>query len=289
MKLFCFALALLTLFAGLLSDQTPSRIAFVSIAISVDDGFGVAEYPKAQYLPEPTTRLLNTKASTWLTARVYHTDDRIKDVTHYYRTEAERINKPANDNELLTRLLRDNWKINKGPIRYVPSIFGVGDELKDSKSNEAAETSFGIILLDDSIVRIHLMSPHPSSLDTNTVTPGTIIILIREQIIKPDETSPNQIGTGEEKVYTGREVTRKIRLKSKPEPEYGVPGIGGKVVLKAVFSASGKVTKIIVVSGLPDGFREAAIKAARKISFEPAIKDGHYVAQWVQLEYFFIP
>jgi hypothetical protein len=30
---------------------------------------------------------------------------------------------------------------------------------------------------------------------------------------------------------------------------------------------------------------EEAIKAARKITFDPAIKDGRYVAQWIQLEY----
>jgi TonB family protein len=58
------------------------------------------------------------------------------------------------------------------------------------------------------------------------------------------------------------------------------------VVLKAVFSSSGKVTNIVIVSGVP-GLTEEAIKAARQITFEPAIKDGRNVAMWMQLEYNF--
>ena len=93
-----------------------------------------------------------------------------------------------------------------------------------------------------------------------------------------------------ERVYSGREVSQRARIKQKPEPEYSAQGIRGKVVLKAILTASGKVTRIIVVSGLPGGLTEAAVKAASKISFEPAMKkDGRYVSQWMQLEYDFNP
>lgn len=58
------------------------------------------------------------------------------------------------------------------------------------------------------------------------------------------------------------------------------------VVLRAVLGSNGKVTNIVVVSGVP-GLTDGAINAARKIKFDPAIKDGRYVSMWVQLEYNF--
>jgi TonB family protein len=223
-----------------------------------------------------------------LLARVYHTDDSIKDVAKYFKAQGEKAKKPAAGNALLKGLLRDNWKISKGLVRFASTVFGVGSKLKTSASAEKAETSFGVIVLDDSIVRVHLMSPHPSSPDNNKLVSGTMIMVVRERLAQQAEDA-TESGAEGEKVYAGREVTRRARVKSKPEPEYATPGIGGTVVLRAVFSASGKVTNIRVVSGVPGGFTEAAVKAARKISFEPAIKDGRYVSQYIQLEYHFHP
>ncbi len=93
------------------------------------------------------------------------------------------------------------------------------------------------------------------------------------------------------KVFTGKEVTSKARLISKPEPQYTEDArknqITGTVVLKVVFSSSGQVTNIRTVSGLPYGLTERAIAAARLIKFVPATKDGHQVSMWMQLEYNF--
>ncbi|HEU4766770.1 MAG TPA: TonB family protein [Pyrinomonadaceae bacterium] len=93
------------------------------------------------------------------------------------------------------------------------------------------------------------------------------------------------------KIFTGREVTSKARLISKPEPQYTEEArknqITGTVVLKVVFSSNGTVTNIRTVSGLPNGLTERAIAAARQIKFVPATKDGHQVSMWMQLEYNF--
>jgi len=93
------------------------------------------------------------------------------------------------------------------------------------------------------------------------------------------------------KIFTGKEVTSKARLISKPEPQYTEDArrnqIVGTVVLKVVFSSSGTVTNIRTVSGLPYGLTERAIAAARLIKFVPATKDGHQVSMWMQLEYNF--
>jgi TonB family protein len=98
-------------------------------------------------------------------------------------------------------------------------------------------------------------------------------------------------GGGYDKIFTGREVTSKARLISKPEPQYTEDArknqITGTVVLKVVFSSNGSVTNIRTVSGLPYGLTERAIAAARQIKFVPATKDGHQVSMWMQLEYNF--
>lgn len=93
------------------------------------------------------------------------------------------------------------------------------------------------------------------------------------------------------RIFTGKEVTAKARLISKPEPQYTEDArknqITGTVVLKVVFASSGQVTNIRTVSGLPYGLTERAIAAARQIKFVPATKDGHQVSMWMQLEYNF--
>ena len=98
-------------------------------------------------------------------------------------------------------------------------------------------------------------------------------------------------GGGYDRIFTGRDVTTKARLISKPEPQYTEDArknqITGTVVLKVVFSSNGSVTNIKTVSGLPYGLTERAIAAARQIKFVPATKDGHQVSMWMQLEYNF--
>jgi len=96
-----------------------------------------------------------------------------------------------------------------------------------------------------------------------------------------------------ERIYTGKEVTTKARLLSKPEPMYTDEAhrkhTGGTVILRVVFSKTGEVNSINVVAGLPDGLTQRAIDAAGRIKFVPATKDGNPVSMWMQLEYNFNP
>jgi len=98
-------------------------------------------------------------------------------------------------------------------------------------------------------------------------------------------------GTDYNKIFSGREVTSKARVLSKPEPTYTESArknqITGTVVLRAVFSSGGTVTNIHAVSGLPDGLTERAIAAAKSIRFVPATKDGRPVSMWMELQYNF--
>jgi len=98
-------------------------------------------------------------------------------------------------------------------------------------------------------------------------------------------------GTDYNRVFTGREVTSKARVLSKPEPNYTDSArkysVEGTIVLRAVISNSGEMVKIRVVKRLPHGLTERAVAAARNIRSTPATKDGHPVQMHIQLEYQF--
>jgi TonB family protein len=92
-------------------------------------------------------------------------------------------------------------------------------------------------------------------------------------------------------VFAPTEVDRKARIISRAEPQYTeqakADDVTGTVVLRAVFTANGEVTNIRAVSGLPGGLTEKAVEAARTIKFSPAMKDGRFVSQYIQIEYNF--
>jgi len=109
----------------------------------------------------------------------------------------------------------------------------------------------------------------------------------------PDESAKPPTEVEKERIYTGKDVDKKVVVKSKPQPYYTNEakehGQGGTVVLRCVFAASGKVTNIHVVVGLPYGLTQEAIDAAARIKFKPALKDGKPVSMWIELQYNFHP
>jgi len=90
-------------------------------------------------------------------------------------------------------------------------------------------------------------------------------------------------------VFTGRDVTTKVKLLSKPEPAYTQRArneqIVGTVVLRCVFASDGAVKHILVIQALPSGLTQQSIAAAKKIKFVPATLNGKPVSMWMQLEY----
>jgi TonB family protein len=77
------------------------------------------------------------------------------------------------------------------------------------------------------------------------------------------------------------------REKAKYTEDARRTGVEGTVVLSVVFNVNGAITHIMVVRGLPDGLTEKAIEAARKIRFQPAVKDGMPVSVRGSLEFTF--
>jgi TonB family protein len=63
--------------------------------------------------------------------------------------------------------------------------------------------------------------------------------------------------------------------------------VEGKVILSVVFGVNGKLGDINVVQGAPFGLTENAIAAAKKIRFDPAVKDGRPVSVRGALEFTF--
>jgi len=64
----------------------------------------------------------------------------------------------------------------------------------------------------------------------------------------------------------------------KPRPVYTNEGrqlkIEGEVLLDVVFSATGQIRILRIVHGLGHGLDESAVRAAEKIQFKPALRDG---------------
>ena len=77
------------------------------------------------------------------------------------------------------------------------------------------------------------------------------------------------------------------REKAKYTEEARQNKVQGTVTLQVVFNLNGSITDIKVIRGLPDGLTEKAIEAAKKIRFNPAVKNGSPVSVRGQLEFSF--
>lgn len=97
--------------------------------------------------------------------------------------------------------------------------------------------------------------------------------------------------TNKEQTFTTKEVDTRATISNRPTPGYTREarrnGVQGYVILKVVLSADGTVGRIRVVRRLPFGLTENAIRAACKIQFRPAMKEGIPVSQLTQIEYTF--
>lgn len=97
--------------------------------------------------------------------------------------------------------------------------------------------------------------------------------------------------TANGRILTAKEVDARVVITAKPKPSYTKEarrnGIQGFVVLKVLLSGDGKISRVRVLKGLPAGLTENGIRAACKIEFKSAMKDGQPVSQWVTAEYVF--
>jgi TonB family protein len=92
-------------------------------------------------------------------------------------------------------------------------------------------------------------------------------------------------------IYKPSEVTRKAKIKRAEDPVYTKEAwqkeIEGRILLRLVLCANGKVTNIEVIKGLPFGLTEKAIETTRKMKFRPAEIDGQPVSIVILREFDF--
>jgi TonB family protein len=114
-----------------------------------------------------------------------------------------------------------------------------------------------------------------------------------ETILETQERSAAGTGNIEpgERIFSAKETDSRVVITSRPQPSYTKEarrnGIQGFVAVKILLSGNGKVTRVRVVKSLRAGLTENAIRAACKMKFRPALKNGAPVSQWVIAEYAF--
>jgi TonB family protein len=100
------------------------------------------------------------------------------------------------------------------------------------------------------------------------------------EVVRAQEGTP----ATQERVYTREEVGTPAVIVSMPEPVYHNSGeklldLTGTVKISVVLSASGRVREVQLLEGLSQNQNFASLKAARRIRFMPATKDGVPVSQ----------
>ena len=92
-------------------------------------------------------------------------------------------------------------------------------------------------------------------------------------------------------VFGAREMQKKARLLDPPAAAYPEAArkakAKGEVRLRVVLASDGTVKYVFPMKPLKHGLTEAAIAAAQKIKFEPAIRDGKPASQFATLSYEF--
>ena len=135
----------------------------------------------------------------------------------------------------------------------------------------------------ESLEQYFRLNPSPPNADVWREQLASLRLYARN--VKEGAAGPDQT------VFSTKEVTTKARILSRPEPQYPEAArnaqVRGTVVLRGVFAADGTVQNILVIHSLPHGLTEECVRAARKIKFIPATKDGRPVSQFIQIEYNF--
>ncbi len=120
-------------------------------------------------------------------------------------------------------------------------------------------------------------------LPTFAVAQKTVRKRAKSAIVQTDSNQINQINEVQRNQKTSNSNQTKsepfntpVKILKKPRPQFadGQDCSQGKVVLRVKFLETGKIGEITVISGLTKAKTESAIEAARKIKFEPAMRNG---------------
>jgi hypothetical protein len=177
-------------------------------------GAGVPLPAGAVEARELTRRLDSLRTVRWIGASVVRVDLPISTVREHFRAEARRRRGPAvgarlrewlerNPDELakyrefersrVSDVESGEWELTRIPASDIPFHLGGGETYRKGRfAAQTVEIGFGAISLDDSLVRVQLLSPHPSD-DGNELLTTTLIAWIRETRQLPSSAAPDTV------------------------------------------------------------------------------------------------
>jgi TonB family protein len=109
----------------------------------------------------------------------------------------------------------------------------------------------------------------------------------------PDAATPSEPEPSEPEVnIPPDQIATKVKILNRPRPKYPEEArrnrVAGTVKLRVLFGADGEVKRVRVVRGLPDGVSAAAVEAAKRFEFTPAVDIyGNTVDLWMPVEMLF--
>lgn len=138
-------------------------------------------------------------------------------------------------------------------------------------------------VVDESYPKIR---PHLSAAAKPKIRPP--VLPLPSGVLGPPSSSPPVQPRVDPPSPPNPEVDTKPVALNRPEPNYTEVArrnhVQGAVRVRVLVGADGAVKRAIVLRGLPDGLDEEAVKAAYKMRFRPAMKDGQAVAYWVTVD-----
>ena len=102
----------------------------------------------------------------------------------------------------------------------------------------------------------------------------------------PASTPPASADECPDPIYRPARVTQMATIKDQLQVSYtdeaAQNNVEGRIVLRAVFCANGRVADVAVEESLPFGLTERAVEAMKKVQFQPALLDSRPVSVFVR-------
>ena len=99
--------------------------------------------------------------------------------------------------------------------------------------------------------------------------------------VQTGDFNPAPVAEAKKQTQQVKAVMLPVSIREKPTPVYTAEArklhVEGEVLLQVMFTATGQVKVLRVLHGLGFGLDEAAVRAAEKIRFSPAQREGHAV------------
>jgi len=173
----------------------------------------------------------------------------------------------------------------KGNVEKAKVEQGVKDMLDNSALDAAKKASFSPAMLNNKAVKVWVILPVAFKLEVEKKGEA--------RLLKYDELDPIPFSQSEDDLPMDKfvEVEKMPDMINQVNPIYPEEakknGIEGRVFVKMLISKEGESKRAVVVKSDNEIFNQAAIEAAMKYKFTPALQSGKPVAVWVLVPFKF--